>query len=411
MTDSPPETTERPRRAGVGRDFSFQISASLFSTLGDGALLAALPLLAKSLTSDARLIAWVSAAATLPWLVLSVLGGAIADRFDRRRLMMGAQVAQALLVGVVAVLATLHLTEIWMLYLLAFGLCCAEILFTNSSQALVPSIVPRDKLETANGRLVATVSVSKEFAGPPLGAALFTFAMPLPFWLNVVTFSLSVLLLSRIRARPAAPVRAERSSLLGDVVDGLRWLGKHRLPLTLTVVAGAGNFCETMALSTLVLFAHDVLHVGDRGYGVLLAAMAIGGIIGSLVAGRVVDRFGGLRVAVAVQIVGPLVWLSIGLFGRDAITVVVLFSVFSVALAMWNVVSYSTRQRVVPGELLGRVSGAGRMASYGGLPLGALAGGFLAQQYGLIAPWIVGALLNMVVVAFAVPTLIRHWER
>lgn len=411
MTDSPPETTERPRRAGVGRDFSFQISASLFSTLGDGALLAALPLLAKSLTSDARLIAWVSAAATLPWLVLSVLGGAIADRFDRRRLMMGAQVAQALLVGVVAVLATLHLTEIWMLYLLAFGLCCAEILFTNSSQALVPSIVPRDRLETANGRLVATVSVSKEFAGPPLGAALFTFAMPLPFWLNVITFSLSVLLLSRIRARPVAPVRAERSSLFGDVVDGLRWLGRHRLPLTLTVVAGAGNFCETMALSTLVLFAHDVLHVGDRGYGVLLAAMAIGGIVGSLVAGRVVDRFGGLRVAVAVQIVGPLVWLSIGLFGRDAITVVVLFSVFSVALAMWNVVSYSTRQRVVPGELLGRVSGAGRMASYGGLPLGALAGGFLAQQYGLIAPWIVGALLNMVVVAFAVPTLIRHWER
>jgi MFS family permease len=411
VTDSPPETTERPRRAGVGRDFSFQISASLFSTLGDGALLAALPLLAKSLTSDARLIAWVSAAATLPWLVLSVLGGAIADRFDRRRLMMGAQVAQALLVGVVAVLATLHLTEIWMLYLLAFGLCCAEILFTNSSQALVPSIVPRDRLETANGRLVATVSVSKEFAGPPLGAALFTFAMPLPFWLNVITFSLSVLLLSRIRARPVAPVRAERSSLFGDVVDGLRWLGRHRLPLTLTVVAGAGNFCETMALSTLVLFAHDVLHVGDRGYGVLLAAMAIGGIVGSLVAGRVVDRFGGLRVAVAVQIVGPLVWLSIGLFGRDAITVVVLFSVFSVALAMWNVVSYSTRQRVVPGELLGRVSGAGRMASYGGLPLGALAGGFLAQQYGLIAPWIVGALLNMVVVAFAVPTLIRHWER
>ncbi|MET8758742.1 MFS transporter [Lentzea sp. NPDC004782] len=411
MTDSPPETTERPRRAGVGRDFSFQISASLFSTLGDGALLAALPLLAKSLTSDARLIAWVSAAATLPWLVLSVLGGAIADRFDRRRLMMGAQVAQALLVGVVAVLATLHLTEIWMLYLLAFGLCCAEILFTNSSQALVPSIVPHEKLETANGRLVATVSVSKEFAGPPLGAALFTFAMPLPFWLNVITFSLSVLLLSRIRARPAAAVRTERSSLFGDVVDGLRWLGRHRLPLTLTVVAGAGNFCETMALSTLVLFAHDVLHVGDRGYGVLLAAMAIGGIVGSLVAGRVVDRFGGLRVAVAVQIVGPLVWLSIGLFGRDAITVVVLFSVFSVALAMWNVVSYSTRQRVVPGELLGRVSGAGRMASYGGLPLGALAGGFLAQQYGLIAPWIVGALLNMVVVAFAVPTLIRHWER
>jgi hypothetical protein len=77
---------------------------------------------------------------------------------------------------------------------------------------------------------------------------------------------------------------------------------------------------------------------------------------------------------------------------------------------MWNVVSYSTRQRVVPSELLGRVSGAGRMASYGGLPLGALAGGFLAHSYGLVAPWLVGAALNAVVVAVAVPMLIRNWE-
>ena len=160
---------------------------------------------------------------------------------------------------------------------------------------------------------------------------------------------------------------------------GLKWLRGHRLPLTLTLIAGAGNFCEAMALSTLVLFAHDVLHLSDRGFGLLLAAMAAGGIVGSLVSSRVVSRFGGLKVAVTVQIIGPVVWLAIGVFGRDPITVVALFSVFSIALAMWNVVSASVRQRVVPSELLGRVSGACRMASYGGLPLGALVGGFVAH--------------------------------
>lgn len=397
-------------RGGPGRDFRFLLSAALASTLGDGALLAALPLLARTLTDDPKLVAGVTTASTLPWLLLSLVGGALADRMDRRQLMIIAQSVQAALVGTVAVLASLDMVDIWVLYLLAFGLSSAEILFTNSSQALVPTIVGTRHLERANGRLVAAQSVSKEFVGPPLGAALFAFVVPLPFWLNTATFLVSVLLISRIRSVRRAPRPSGGPTLLRDVGIGLRWLRRHRLPLTLTVVAGAGNFCEAMALSTLVLFAHDVLHIGDRGYGLLLAAMAAGGILGSLVAGRAVARIGGLRVAIVVQVIGPVVWLCIGLFGRDPVTVVLLFTVFSVALAMWNVVSYSTRQRVVPGELLGRVSGAGRMASYGGLPLGALVGGFLANSYGLVAPWLVGAALNAVVVAFAVPSLIRHWE-
>jgi MFS family permease len=405
-----PAVDTRPGGGGLGGDFRFLLSAALGSTLGDGALLAALPLLARTLTDDPRLVAWVTTANTLPWLLFSLIGGALADRVDRRRLMMLAQSVQATLVGIVALLASLHVIEIWVLYLLAFGLSSAEILFTNSSQALVPTIVGNDRLEKANGRLVAAQSVSKEFAGPPLGAALFAFAVPLPFWLNTATFLLSVLLISRIRARRRQPVDTARPTLLKDVVIGLRWLGRHRLPLALTVIAGAGNFCETMALSTLVLFAHDILHVGDRGYGLLLATMAAGGILGSLVSSRAVARIGGLRVAIIVQIVGPVVWLCIGLFGRNPVTVVLLFTIFSIALAMWNVVSYSTRQRVVPSELLGRVSGAGRMASYGGLPLGALAGGFLAHSYGLVAPWLVGAALNAVVVVIAVPLLIRYWE-
>lgn len=396
---------------GLGRDFNHLLTASLISTLGDGALVAALPLLAESLTTNPVQISGVAAASTFPWLLLSVIGGAIADRYDRRWLMIRAQAVQGVLVGAVALLATLHLTQLWMIYLLAFGLGSAEIIFTNSSQATVPALVDRRGLDLANGRLGASIEVSKSFAGPPLGAALFAFALPAPFWLDAVSFALSLLLISRIRANTRPNRQGARPALLTDVKEGLKWLGGHRLPLSLTLIAGAGNFCEQMALGTLVLFAHSILHLGSRGYGLLLATMAIGGVLGSLVAPRVVERFGGLRVAVFTQIVGPLVWLSIGLFGRTAVTVVALFTVFSVVLAMWNVVASSTRQRAVPGELMGRVTGAGRMASSGALPLGSLAGGFLARSEGLIAPWIFGALLNMLVVVFAVPILLRSWNQ
>src|SRR5690606_40374590 len=103
------------------------------------------------------------------------------------------------------------LAQLWMLYVLAFGLGAAEILFTSASQAFVPTLVGRDRLEQANGRIITTHQVSKQFAGPPLGAALFAFAMPLPFWLNAATFAVSVVLISRIRP-VGPPARTDRKS-------------------------------------------------------------------------------------------------------------------------------------------------------------------------------------------------------
>lgn len=414
MTEStestaPVAAAQEKRRAGAGREFRFLWSAGLIATLGDGALVAAVPLMAKSLTTDPALVAGVATARTLPWLLLALIGGAIVDRLDRRRLMVGAQTAQVGLVVVLAFIAGLGLAQIWMLYVLAFGIGVAELLFTGASQALVPTIVAEEELEGANGRLVAAESVSREFAGPPLGAALFTFASPLPFWLNAVAFSISLLLLSRIRPTGRPPRPEVQRAMFTEIGEGLRWLVRNRLPRTLTLIAGCGNFAEAMALSTLVLFAHQVLGLGDRGYGVLLATMAIGGVVGGMVSKRVVDRLGARQVAIGVQIISPLAWLAIGFVGRDPVTVVALFTLFSVALAMWNVVSWSVRQRMIPNELMGRVSGAGRMFSFGAMPLGALAGGFVADWLGLVAPWIIGGLLSLTVAAFALPAL-RRWD-
>jgi predicted MFS family arabinose efflux permease len=164
-----------------------------------------------------------------------------------------------------------------------------------------------------------------------------------------------------------------------------------------------------MALSLLVLFARQVLGVGGVGYGVLLAAMAAGGVAGGLVSAKVVHRVGARTVAIAVEVISPAAWLAIAAFGRNVIIVVALFTVFSFALSMWNVVSMSTRQRMVPNELLGRVVTASRMLAYGATPLGALVGGFVASEYGLIAPWLVGGVLSLMVAVVSLPSLWR-WD-
>jgi MFS family permease len=400
VTASPP--TKLPRQ------FHYLWSASLISTLGDGALLAAIPLMAKSLTADPQLIAGVATAGTAPWL-LALFGGVVVDRYDRRLLMTWAQVTQAVLVGAIALVVTLGWTQLWMLYLLAFGIGSAEVLFTAASQAFVPTLVGREHLEVANGRIITTQQVSQQFAGPPLGSALFAFAMPLPFWLNATTFSVSVLLIARIRRVGPPPGTGARRSMSAEIGEGLRWLARHRLPRILTISAGAGNFCEYMALSVLVLFSSQVLHLSDRGYGILLGAMAVGGVVGSVVSARVIAWFGARQVAIGAQAVCPLAWLAIGLVGRNPVTLVALFTLFSIAISLWSVVALSARQRLIPDALLGRVTSASRMLTFGAMPLGALAGGYVAKQFGLIAPWIVGGFLSLAVTLLTLPAMLR-WD-
>jgi len=398
-----------PPRAKLPGQFHYLWSASLISTLGDGALLAAIPLTAKSLTTDPQLIAGVATVGSAPWL-LALFGGVVVDRYDRRLLMTWAQVAQAVMVGAVAAVVSLGLTRLWMLYLLAFGIGAAEVLFSAASQAFVPALVGPDRLEVANGRIITAQTVSQQFLGPPVGSALFAFAMPLPFWLNAITFALSVLLISRIR-RVGRPVRTTgaRRSMFAEVAEGLRWLVRNRLMRILTLSAGAGNFCEYMALSVLVLFSSQVLHLDARGYGILLAAMAIGGIVGSIASVRVIAWLGARTVAIGAQAVCPIAWLAIAAVGRNAVTVVALFTAFSIAVAVWNVVALAARQRLIPDELLGRVTSASRMLAFGAMPLGALAGGYIAKEFGLIAPWVVGGFLSLAVTILTLPAMLR-WD-
>jgi MFS family permease len=387
-------------------------SATIASGVGNGASAAALPLLAVSLTRDPRLIAAVSTAAYLPWLLFSLVAGALADRIDRRRLMWVAQLVQAAVVAVVGVAAGAHFARVWLLCAAALVLGTAETVFDNAGQSVLPQIVTGGQLQRANAAQYAGQTVTEQFVGPPVGSLLFAVSVGLPFGLDAVSFLVSAALIVRLALRPQFPATAlpRTTSLRAEIGEGLRWLWSHRLLRGLALLLGVNNFCNQLVWATLVLLATDTFGLSARAYGLLLAGQAVGGVLGSVVNRPLVRALGSRAALVAALCTTALAYLGAGL-APDAVLVGALLALSGVASMVWNVVTVSLRQDVVPAGLLGRVNSAYRMLGWGMIPLGAAAGGLVANWLGLRAPLLVAGGLRLVTLAAAIPVLVaagRH---
>lgn len=365
--------------------------AGAIDNLGDGAFAAAVPLLAVSLTHDPRLVSVVSAATYVPWLLFSLPVGALVDRRDRVSLMWRSQVAQAVLVAVIAVLAGWHLIGVPVLALLAFALGAGEVMFGNAAQAVLPEIVPEPLLHSANGRQYVATTVAQRFVGPPLGSLLFGLAVALPFGIDAATFAISAALLATLPRRPQQP--RTHPPLRQAIAEGLRWLLAHRLLRGLALLVAANNFANAMGTATLVLLATQTLGLSATGYGLLLAGGAVGGVIGGLVNARVVRRLGELPALVSVLAAMVAIYAGLGL-APDAVVLGVLMAGNGFGATVWNVVTVSLRQRIVPRDLLGRVNSVYRLLAWGLIPVGSLAGGFVAHLLGLRAPYLTAAALR-----------------
>ncbi len=362
----------------------------------------ALPLLAVTVTRDPRLIALVSAAAFVPWLVLSLPAGVFVDRYDRGMLMRRSQVVQGLTIAMVAILVLVHEVDIALLVLLAFLLGCAEVIFSNAAQSVLPQLVPPEKLPKANGNLQVSLTVGETFAGPPLGSVLFAVTRALPFGLDACTFFGSAALLTGLprqasSATAPAPMRAQ-------IAEGLRYLFRHRLLRTVAVLLGVANFASQLGQSTLVLLAVQVLHTGIRGYGLLWTASAVGAILGGMTSPALTSRLGMLPSLVLSLAATAAAFAGIGL-APDEVVACALFALNGYASTMWNVVTVSLRQQIVPAELFGRVNSAYRMIGWGLLPVGAITGGFVAKEFGLRVPYTLGGI----VIAVAAIVVLLAW--
>ncbi len=400
-------------RRGLGRSFGLLLSASAVSTIGNGLAIAAFPLLATRLTTRPLLVSVVTAAGTAPWLLFGLLGGAVIDRSDRRRVMWVTDGVRTLVVGGLALAVIQGAVQIWSLALFAAAIGVGTTLFDGASQAMVPALVGTGdvRLGRANARLYGAEVVGEQFAGPALGGVCFALATSLPFALDAVSFAASAALVASLpgRYRAAAPVDdgdpaaepgrpggAEQIPLRRAVAEGIAWLAHHPFLRSLALAIGATNLALGMAEAVLVLLAERRFGVHARGYGLLLATMAVGGVAASLTAtplARRLGRSGVLRSSLVVLAGGILL---AGL-APDAAICAVGLALLSFAAVLFSVVAVSLRQALIPDAMMGRVVSAFRVVGMGASPVGALVGGAVAAVGGLRSAFVVGAVVTAVV--------------
>ncbi len=377
--------------------------ANAINSVGDGAFVAALPLLAIGVTTDARAISVVGAAAYIPWLLLSLPVGVIVDRHDRATLMWRCQAGQAAIVaGVIGATVTGNVT-IPVLVVANLLLGAGQVVIANAAQSALPQYVPARGLPRANGNLYVAQTLGAWIVGPPLGGLLFVVAAALPFGLDAASFAASAMLLAALPRRPVP--RPAPSSMRNELSEGLRWLGRHRLLRTLAALLSMNAFCQQMGLATLVLFATQTLRLSARDYGLVLVAGGLGGIAGGLANSHITRWLGPVRALIAAYVASALLYVAGGLAANGAVLALLLAG-GGIAVTLTNVVTVSLRQRLVPAHLLGRVNSFYRLLGWGLMPIGSLIGGFVAHRFGLRAPLLAAGTIRFAVLAAALPLLV-----
>ena len=390
----------------LGRRFWTVWTATTSSNIGDGIVLAAIPLLAASLTRDPMAVAATTIAVRLPWLVFGLFAGVIVDRTDRLNLMISTDIGRAFVfAGITVVVATGNVT-LTILYLAVFGAGLLETLFDTSAMSMTPALVDTDQFEHANARINGATIAANEFVGPLLGAALFAVAAALPFGVNAATFAVSAVILLTVGGR-YRPVQVEKPSVVGDIKAGFGFLWREHVIRAFAIGAGAINLGYAAAASVLVLHAQDNLSLDELGFGILLASAAVGGVAGAQLAPRTINRFG-RRTSVLTSVVVVAVGIAIMGAASNLWPAAIGFALFGFAGEIWNIVSVTYRQSVTPDVMLGRVISGFRVIAYGAFPIGAALGGFIASTAGLRAAFVFGAGVVAALLPFMIYVTNRH---
>jgi MFS family permease len=405
----------------LGASYYKLFTGTVVSNLGDGMATIAYPWLATAITRNPLLIALVAVAQRLPWLVFSLPAGVITDRVDRRKAMISMDVMRGCLTLLVAfaVLGSQDVlpgpddldavtgTQTGLYLLVLFStllLGTAEVLRDNSNQTILPNIVRPHQLEKANGRIWSIENITNTFIGPPLGSLLLLAAFSLPFFVDAGTFFIAAAMVFLI----PGSFRAERdetappASFREELGEGMRWLMGHSLLRPMAIILGVMNGAAMITGATLVLFAQEVLDIGPFLFTVLFVGGAIGGLIGGNIAPAISKRLGSgtaLAVSLGGLAIGPFI---IGLVPWWPL-VMVIIGIEAFFAILWNVITVSLRQTIIPSRLLGRVNSVYRFFAWGMIPIGAAVGGVLVwvmerqfdREIALQSTWFAAGLVQM----------------
>ena len=382
-----------------GARFRRLLLSAWASDLGDGVALAAGPLLVVSQTREPFLIALATLLQRLPWLVLGLHAGVIADRHDRRRIIVVANSARAMVLTVLATLIATDTATVTMVLIALTALGAAEVFVDTTSSTLLPMLVDRADLGVANSRLMFGRLTINRLGGPAVGALLFAAGMAVPFVLQTVCVLFAAIVIRSIAVdRPVAP--EPHRSARSDIAEGLRWVWAHPAVRTLTITIFAFNITFGAVWSILVLYSVERLGLSSIGFGLLTSFGAAGGVLVAVTYGRIERRLGMvniMRIGLSIEV---LMHLSFAINSTPWIAFAVFF-VFGMHEAAWGTTSVTIRQRVVPAEFQGRVSSVNGVGVFSTLVVGALFGGVIASRWGVTGPFwfgFAGSLLTLIVI-------------
>ena len=379
----------------LGRSFNFLWGATAASNLADGLAFVSIPLLAASLTDDPRLVAGLATVYALVRLLVALPIGVWVDRVDRRTLFAVANLLRGATVVTLAICVQFDIGGLVLVYVAFAIVGTLESAADGAAFALVPSVVPDRQLDKANGRISASQLITDEFAGPPLGGLLFAVAAAAPiYWMGGLWGVAGILALALpIRPRRSASGTGplDRPAVWREAMEGGRWLAHHRVIGGIALVGALASIGYMLPFSILVLFAKDRLGVDDFGYGLILAASAIGGLVGSFVTARVRARIGYRKTVVASLLTGAASLFALSVT-TNGLLAAGLLAVYILDAVVWGICATSLRQRLVPDGLRGRVNAASRVLGLLGLAIGSAFGGLLAVM-DVSLPILVGGIV------------------
>lgn len=377
----------------IPRSFHFLIAAWAGSLTGDGLRVVALPLLAAAIDRSPAAVAAVAVAGSLPWLLVAIPAGALADRINPARSVLIAHLARAVATAALMALVLTGGATIALLCVIGFVITAAETFADSAAQSLLVRTVPEQVLERANARFVTVETIALDLVGPLAGGALFVVAGWLPFALSGALFAASAVVVAPLIRLPELAERAGGADGPGKpsdagvagrggarltVASGLRELVRNQTLRVLVVTVAVMAIGNSAVDGQLVLFATGSLGLSDALYPTLLASYSIGTLVAAALVGAVSRRFrGGPVMVVALAGIGATM-LIMGVFPHPVVGWAC-YAVMGLSGGTWNVLSATRRQRSTRHDMIARVSSAFRVVAWGVNPLGAAVGGVIGE--------------------------------